>query len=191
MSHAPSLLFPSRMSTTSLSTLSTCTPVRPTTQPSTRPPFTLSSHGDYTCADPSNASFGPLPESTSPTQTRPSSLDRCRCDAHREPPCELFGACYHGAHAEPTVQDPGEVQSNPIPNVNDNFLLEDVLDASFPFPAGWVTNCLKKSDTVARWKSTRAFVDAQEFHVDTLYDVLGKWCEVPCRSLRALLWKPL
>ena len=34
----------------------------------------------------------------------------------------------------------------PIPNVNDNFLLEDVLDASFPCPVGWVTICLNKPD---------------------------------------------
>ena len=57
----------SQMSTTSLSTLSTCTPVRPSTRPSTRPLLTLSSHGDYTCADSSNVSFGLVPESTSPT----------------------------------------------------------------------------------------------------------------------------
>ena len=35
--------------------------------PSSRPPLTTSSHADYTCADPSNSSFGPLPETTSPT----------------------------------------------------------------------------------------------------------------------------
>ena len=56
------------MSTTSLSTLSTCTPVRPTTRPSIRPPLTLSFYGDYTFANPSNSSVGPLPDSTSPTQ---------------------------------------------------------------------------------------------------------------------------
>ena len=67
-------------------------------------------------------------------------------------PVNFFGACYRGAHTEPIVQDPGEVQSNTTPNVNDNFLLEDVLDASCPFPVGWVTICLKKP--VARWKST-------------------------------------
>ena len=49
-SHAPSLLYPSQMSTTSLSTPSTCTPVRPSTRPSTRPLLTSSSHGDYTFA---------------------------------------------------------------------------------------------------------------------------------------------
>ena len=85
------------------------------------------------------------------------------------------------------MQDPGEVQINPIPIVNDNFLLEDVLDDSFPLPAGRVTICLKKPNNVARWKSTRAFVEALEFHVDTLYDVLGKWCKVLHRSLSALL----
>ena len=67
MSHAPSLLSPSQMSTTSPSTLSICTPVRPTIRPSTRPPLTLSSHGDYACADPSNSSFGPVMDSTSPS----------------------------------------------------------------------------------------------------------------------------
>ena len=48
MSHAPSLLYPSQMSTTSLSTPSSCTPVRPSSRPSTRPLLTLSSHGDNT-----------------------------------------------------------------------------------------------------------------------------------------------
>ena len=67
MSHAPSLLFPFQMSTTSLSTLSICTPIRPTTRPSSRPLLMSSSHGDNTCADSSNVSFGPMPESTSPT----------------------------------------------------------------------------------------------------------------------------
>ena len=74
MLHAVSLLFPSQMSTTSLSTLSTCTPVRLTTRPSTRPPLTLFSHGDYTCADLSNASSGPVPESTSLTGFEPNNL---------------------------------------------------------------------------------------------------------------------
>ena len=42
---------------------------RPTTRPSTRPPLTFSSRGDFTCADSSNSSFGPVPDSTSPTRT--------------------------------------------------------------------------------------------------------------------------
>ena len=65
MSHAPSLLFPSRVSTTSLST---CTPVRPSVRPSTRPSLLSTSHGDFHCEDPSNVSFGPLAEPHSPTQ---------------------------------------------------------------------------------------------------------------------------
>ena len=67
MSHAPSLLFLSQQSTIPFSTLSTCTPVRPNPRPSSRPPLTSSSHADHTCADPSHSSFGPLPETTSPT----------------------------------------------------------------------------------------------------------------------------
>ena len=47
MSHAPSLLYPSQMSTTSLSALSTCSPIRLSTQPPTKPLLTSSSHGDY------------------------------------------------------------------------------------------------------------------------------------------------
>ena len=73
MSHAPSLLFTSQQSTTPLSTLSTCTPVRPTTRPSSRPPLTSSSHADYTCADPSNSAFGPLLETTSPAGNEPNN----------------------------------------------------------------------------------------------------------------------
>ena len=68
------LLYLSQMSTTSPSALSTCTPVRPTTRPSTRPLLTSSSHGDYTCADSSNVSFGPMAETTSPTGYEPKNL---------------------------------------------------------------------------------------------------------------------
>ena len=68
MSHAPSLLFPSQQNTAPFSNLSTCTPVRPTTRPSSRPPLTSSSHADFSCAGPLNSSFGPLPETTSPTE---------------------------------------------------------------------------------------------------------------------------
>ena len=64
MSHALSLLFPSQLSTSSHSTLSTCTHIRPSTRPSTRPLLMSSSHGDYPCADPSNVSFGPMAETT-------------------------------------------------------------------------------------------------------------------------------
>ena len=71
MSHAPSLLFPSHLSTTSLST---CTPVRPSTRPSTRPSLMSTSHGDLSCADPSNVSFGPLAETHSPTGYEPKDL---------------------------------------------------------------------------------------------------------------------
>ena len=67
MSHAPSLLFPSHLSTTSIST---CTLIRP----STRRLLTSSSHGDYTCADSSNVSFGPVAETTSPTSCEPKNL---------------------------------------------------------------------------------------------------------------------
>ena len=60
MSHAPSS---SHLSTTSLST---CTPARPSTRPSTRP--MSSSHGELPCADPSNVSFALLAETHSPTK---------------------------------------------------------------------------------------------------------------------------
>ena len=40
----------------------------------TPPPLTLSSHGDFSCADPSNSSFGPVPDSTSPTGYEPNNL---------------------------------------------------------------------------------------------------------------------
>ena len=64
MSHAPSLLFPSHLSTTSPST---CTPVRPSIRPSTEPSLLSTSHGDLPCADPSNVPFGLLAEPHSPT----------------------------------------------------------------------------------------------------------------------------
>ena len=66
MSHAPSLSFPSHLSTT---LFSTCTPVRPSIRPSTRP-----SHGDSPCADPSNVSFGHLAETHSPSGYEPKDL---------------------------------------------------------------------------------------------------------------------
>ena len=69
MSHARSLLYSSQMSTASLSTLSTCAPVRPSTGPSARPLLTSSSHGDVSRADSSNVSFGPMAETTSLTFT--------------------------------------------------------------------------------------------------------------------------
>ena len=71
MSHAPSLLFPSHLSTTSLST---CTPIRPSTLPSTIPSLMSTSHGGSSCADPSNVSFGHLAETHSPTGYEPKSL---------------------------------------------------------------------------------------------------------------------
>ena len=77
MSHAPSRLYPSQMSTTSRSTRSTCTPVRLSTRRSTRPLLTSSSHGDHTCANSSNVSFGLVAELTLPTLTRPD-LERWR-----------------------------------------------------------------------------------------------------------------
>ena len=67
MSHAPSLLFLSHLSTTSLST---CTPV----QLSNRPSLMSASHGDLPCAVPSNVSFGPLAETHSPTGYDPKTL---------------------------------------------------------------------------------------------------------------------
>ena len=70
ISHVP-LLYPSQMSTTSLSTLSTCTPIRPSARPSTRPLLTSSLHGDYTCASSSNVSFGLMAEMQSPTGYEP------------------------------------------------------------------------------------------------------------------------
>ena len=77
MSHAPSLLFPSHLSTTSVST---CTPVRPSTRPSTRPSLMSTSHGYLSCADPSNVSFRPLAETHSPTGYEPKDL-REHCDS--------------------------------------------------------------------------------------------------------------
>merc|ERR1712136_629324 len=48
--------------------------------------------------------------------------------------------------------------------------------------SGWMgDNLLKKSENMAWWKGTKVFVDAEEFHVDTLYDVLDKVCKVPSR----------
>ena len=73
MSHVPSL-FPSQLSSTSLSTLSTCSPIRPSTRPSTRPFLVSSSHGDFPCADPSNVSFGHMAETTSPAGYEPKDL---------------------------------------------------------------------------------------------------------------------
>ena len=64
MSHAPSLLFRSHLSTTSLST---CTPVLLSSRPSTRFSLLSTSHGDLPFADPSNVSFGPLAETHSTT----------------------------------------------------------------------------------------------------------------------------
>ena len=96
-------------------------------------------------------------------------LHRCRCDAQRQKPCEPFGACHHGAHTadcrrcqesdsewpRATVQGPGEVQKNPRRMSATILLEDDVLYASFPFPVGLVTICLKKSYTFAQWKSTQ------------------------------------
>ena len=60
-------VFVSELSTTSLSSLSTCTPIRHSSCSSTRPLLTSSSHGDFPYADTSNVSFGPMTETTSPT----------------------------------------------------------------------------------------------------------------------------
>ena len=54
--------------------LSTCTPIRPSSRPSTRLSLTSTSHGDLSCADPSNVSFGPLAETHSPTGYEPNDL---------------------------------------------------------------------------------------------------------------------
>ena len=73
MSHAPSLLFPSHLSSTSLST---CTPVRPSirlsTRPSTRLSLMFTSHGDLPCADASHVSCGRL------AKTHPPELQEAR-----------------------------------------------------------------------------------------------------------------
>ena len=66
MPHASSVLFPSHFEHP-LTFHSLHLHSFPSFYPSTRHPLTLSSHGDCTCGDPSNASFGPVPESTSPT----------------------------------------------------------------------------------------------------------------------------
>ena len=71
MSCAPSLLFLSHLSTTSLCT---CTPIRPSTRPLIRPLLMSSSHGDLPCADPSNVSFGSMAETHSPTGYEPKGL---------------------------------------------------------------------------------------------------------------------
>ena len=71
MSDAPPLLFPSHLSTTSLST---CTSVQSSTRPSIRPSLMSTSHGDLSCADPSNVSFGHLAEIHSPTGHEPKDL---------------------------------------------------------------------------------------------------------------------
>ena len=71
MSHAPSLLFPSHLSTTSLST---CTAIRPSTRPSTRLSLMSTSYGDLSCADPSNVSFGLLAETYSLAGCKPKDL---------------------------------------------------------------------------------------------------------------------
>ena len=63
MSHTPSLLFPSHLITSSLST---CTPVRPS--------VLFPSHGGGPCDDPHNVSFGPLAETHSPTSYEPNYL---------------------------------------------------------------------------------------------------------------------
>ena len=52
-------------------------------------------------------------------------------------------------------------------------------------------NLLKKSENMAWWKGTKVFVDAEEFHVDTLYDVLDKVCKVPSRPLTAPMRMPI
>ena len=58
--------------------------------------------------------------------------------------------------------------------------------------SGWMgDNLLKKSENMAWWKGTKVFVDAEEFHVDTLYDVLDKVCKVPSRPLTAPMRMPI
>ena len=64
---ACALLIPYQMSTASLSTLSPCTPIRPTSRPSSGSLLMSSSHGGIPCDDSLNATFGLMPESTSPT----------------------------------------------------------------------------------------------------------------------------
>ena len=66
----PRCCFLSHMSTTSLST---CTPVRPSIRPSTRPSLLSASHGDLPCAIPSNVYSGPLAETHPPTLQAPTS----------------------------------------------------------------------------------------------------------------------
>ena len=66
-----SSLFLSHLNPTSLST---CTPVQPSTRPSARPLLLSTSHGDLPCADPSNVSVGPLAGTHSPTGYEPKDL---------------------------------------------------------------------------------------------------------------------
>ena len=71
MSHAPSLLYPPHLSTTSLST---DTPVRPSTRPLPDLSLLSTSHGDLPCTDLSNVSFGSVAEIYSPTGYEPKDL---------------------------------------------------------------------------------------------------------------------
>ena len=82
MSHAPSLLFPSHLSTTSLSN---CTPVRPSIRPSTRTSLLSTSHGDLPYADTSNVSYATLAETHSLTKATRLSVacTRARADTRR------------------------------------------------------------------------------------------------------------
>ena len=50
---------------------------------------------------------------------------------------------------------------------------------------------VKKSENTAWWKGAKVFVEAEEFHVDTLYDVLDKVCKVPSRPLTAPMRMPI
>ena len=67
MSHVPSLLYPSHLSTPSLST---CTPIRPSTRPSTRPLLMSSSHG-FSLRRSIESVFRSEAETTSPTGYEP------------------------------------------------------------------------------------------------------------------------
>ena len=69
-SHAPSQLYPSHLSTS----LSTCTPVRLSSCPSTGPLLMPSSHGDSPCADPPKVCTSPMAETTPPTGYEPEDL---------------------------------------------------------------------------------------------------------------------
>ena len=58
--------------------------------------------------------------------------------------------------------------------------------------SGWMGDkVLKKSENMAWWKGTNVFVDAEEFHVDTLHDVMDKVCKVPSRPLTAPMRTPI